>query len=114
MRSLALLDGPADHPAVLPCEIGTNKHVILSEAKDLKLRILRSFAVFAAQDDVSRFVIYTPLARAHRARTARERAGEVAGHHQRVALARAGAEVIRGDGDGVRAGGRLRDGDHFD
>ena len=25
--------------------------VILSEAKDLKLRILRSFAVFAAQDD---------------------------------------------------------------
>ena len=42
------------------CEIGTNKHVILSEAKDLKLRILRSFAVFAVQDDVSRFVIYTP------------------------------------------------------
>ncbi len=27
-------------------------HVILSEAKDLKLRRLRSFAVFAAQDDV--------------------------------------------------------------
>jgi hypothetical protein len=26
-------------------------HVILSEAKDLKLRNLRSFAVFAAQDD---------------------------------------------------------------
>jgi hypothetical protein len=26
-------------------------HVILSAAKDLKLRILRSFAVFAAQDD---------------------------------------------------------------
>ena len=29
--------------------------VILSEAKDLKLRILRSFAVFAAQDDGGRF-----------------------------------------------------------
>jgi len=27
--------------------------VILSEAKDLKLRILRSFAVFAALDDVN-------------------------------------------------------------
>ena len=27
-------------------------HVILSVAKDLKLRILRSFAVCAAQDDV--------------------------------------------------------------
>ncbi len=27
-------------------------HVILSAAKDLDLRILRSFAVFAAQDEV--------------------------------------------------------------
>ena len=27
------------------------RFVILSEAKDLKLRFLRSFAVFAAQDD---------------------------------------------------------------
>jgi len=33
-----------------------HEHVILSAAKDLKLRIWRSFAVYAAQDDV--FIVH--------------------------------------------------------
>jgi len=36
--------------------------VILSEAKDLELRVLRSFAVFAAQDDVATSVGVLPEA----------------------------------------------------
>jgi hypothetical protein len=32
--------------------------VILSEAKDLKIRNLRSFAVFAAQDDGARMPLH--------------------------------------------------------
>src|SRR5216117_3537845 len=112
MRSLALLDGPADHPAVLPCEIGTNKHVILSEAKDLRLRILRSFAVFAAQDDVSRFVIYTPLVFCPRYRrknflAARRSAGVPPASAGRLARRHAAAKAV-GRGRPTGAGGDAR------
>jgi hypothetical protein len=40
-------------PACL-CDARCTSAVILSEAKDLKIRNLRSFAVFAAQDDGAR------------------------------------------------------------
>src|SRR5438034_11729725 len=73
------------------------------------MRNLRSFAVSAAQDDVQQL---SP--RTHSVRTPDRRAREIAGHHQRVSLPWTGAEVIRGDGDGVGAGDGLRDEDDFD